>query len=642
MPLVTLRDAHIAFGERPLLDGAQLTLLAGERLGLIGRNGTGKSTLLAVLAGYASLDEGELQRRDGLRVVLVEQEPELPSAGNLRDSLLLRARLGPAMNGGRSVPATHAATRVDETERWHMETRLGEYLQRLGLSSAVDPSTCSGGERKRAALAVALALQPDLLLLDEPTNHLDIEAIERLEELLLKVPATMVVTHDRAFLDRIASRIIELDRGILRSYPGSFTAYEQRKEEELAAEDTARRRFERFWQQEEAWIRKGVEARRTRNEGRVQRLERLRLERAARRDRLGDIRFKIDAGERSGELVAELHEVSKRFGTRPLIEALSLRIMRGDRLGLIGANGTGKSTLIRLILGELAPQAGTVRIGTRLSIAYFDQLRAQLDPNATLAEAISPGSDWVQLAGERRHIVSYLGDFLFSAQRAKSPVRMLSGGERNRLLLARLFAVPANLIVLDEPTNDLDIESLELLEQRLQDYAGTLLLVSHDRRFLDNVVTQTLVAVGNGLWREYAGSYSDYRQQRLAAAPERAQAEGETPAARERPAAGGVPAARKTREGTPNVPVAKTRLRLSYKQQRELAALPEEIEALEREQTHLTASMSAPDYYRMGGEQLRGDRQRLEQIEALLLQKFARWEWLEKQRALAAVASTAG
>src|SRR5262249_18216563 len=400
MSLVTLRDAHVAFGERPLLDGAQLTVLAGERLGLIGRNGTGKSTLLAVLAGQTMLDEGELQRRDGLRLALVEQEPELSAADTLHESLLLRARL-PAAVGATPAAAGAAATAADEREHWRLESRLSEFLHRFGLTGETSPRSCSGGERRRAVLALALALQPDLLLLDEPTNHLDIEAIERLEELLLKVPSAIVITHDRAFLDRITTRIIELDRGVLRSYPGSFAAYEARKEEELTAEDTARRHFEKFWQQEEAWIRKGVEARRTRNEGRVKRLERLRLERATRRDRLGNMRLTLDAGERSGDLVAELDTVSKRFGERPLIERLSLRIMRGDRIGLIGANSAGKSTLIRLILGELAPDAGTVRLGTRLGIAYFDQLRARLDPNATLAEAISPGSDWVQLGAER-------------------------------------------------------------------------------------------------------------------------------------------------------------------------------------------------------------------------------------------------
>ena len=554
-----------------------------------------------MLAGQQPLDEGEVQRRDGLRLVLVEQEPQLPPAATLHESLRLRAQTPGA----------------DEREHWRMDSRLGEYLQRFDLPGSVSPDTCSGGERKRAALALALALQPDLLLLDEPTNHLDIEAIERLEGLLLKVPAAAVITHDRAFLDRVTSRIVELDRGVLRSYAGSFSAYEERKDQELAAEESARRRFEKFWQQEEVWIRKGVEARRTRNEGRVRRLERLRLERATRRDRLGNIRLSLDAGERSGELVAELDGVSKRFDERPLIERLSMRIMRGDRIGLVGANGSGKSTLIRLILGEIAPDAGKVRLGTRLRVAYFDQLREQLDPEATLAQAISPGSDWVQLGDERKHIVSYLGEFLFPAQRAKAPVRMLSGGERNRLLLARLFARPANLIVLDEPTNDLDIESLELLEQRLQDYAGTLLLVSHDRRFLDNVVTQTLAAEGEGRWREYAGGYSDYLQQRP---PPNA------------------PAARVARGASAKADAPRVRVRLGYMEQRELAALPDEIEALEREQSELTARMSTPEYHRQESEQLRADRKRLAELESLLLAKFARWESLEEQRARAAAA----
>ncbi len=611
MALITLLDAHLAFGDRPLLDGAQLAVETGERLGLIGRNGTGKSSLLRVIAGLAHLDDGELQQRTRLRVAFVEQEPELPPAQTLRDSLLERASSATGANG-----VAYAELHADEREGWRLESRLTEFLHRFELDETRSPATSSGGERKRAALALALTLQPDLLLLDEPTNHLDIEGIERLEELLLKVPAAIVITHDRAFLDRVTSRIIELDRGVLRSYPGNFAAYEERKDQELAAEEVVRRRFDKFWAQEEVWIRKGVEARRTRNEGRVKRLERLRGERAERLDRLGNIRLSLDAGERSGQLVAELTDVSKRFGDRAVVSGLSTRIMRGDRIGLIGPNGAGKSTLIRLILGTLEPDSGTVKLGTNLQVAYFDQLRAQLDPQATVAETISPGSDWVEIGTERKHIMSYLGDFLFASQRAKSPVKMLSGGERNRLLLARLFARPANLVVLDEPTNDLDIESLELLEQKLQDYAGTLLLVSHDRRFLDNVVTQTLAAAGNGLWSEYVGGYSDWLKQRgnSAAAADTAK-----------------PAAPK-RDSPPPAPSAKPRTKLSYKEQRELDSLPQEIEALEREQADLTARMGAPEYHRQGPQQLRTDGKRLEEIEALLLTKFARWEALEDLR----------
>ncbi|MGB6488008.1 MAG: ATP-binding cassette domain-containing protein [Steroidobacteraceae bacterium] len=607
MPLITLLDAHLALGDRPLLDGARLTLQVGERVGLIGRNGTGKSTLLRIVAGHGSLDEGERQAREGLQLTLVEQEPELPAAATLRESLLERAQSGVA---GSARPAVLG----NERERWTFETRLTEFLHRFELDPETAPETSSGGERKRAVLALALAMQPELLLLDEPTNHLDIGAIERLEELLLKVPAAVVVTHDRAFLDRVTTRIVELDRGVLRSYPGNFAAYETTREQELAAEDVANRRFDKFWAQEEVWIRKGVEARRTRNEGRVRRLERLRVERAARRERLGALKLSLDAGARSGQLVAELTDVGKSVAARALVAQLSMRILRGDRIGLIGPNGAGKTTLIRLILGELPPDAGSVRLGTNLRIAYFDQLRAQLDPEATLADMISPGSDWVEVGGERKHVTSYLGDFLFPAQRARAPVRMLSGGERNRLLLARLFAQPANLLVLDEPTNDLDIESLELLEQRLQDYAGTLLLVSHDRRFLDNVVTQTLAAEGGGSWREYVGGYSDWLRQRPQPA---AESRGKTVRDASGPA-------------TPIQP--KPRTRLGHKEQRELTSLPGEIEVLEQEQAAITARMSAPDYHAQGAPQIRADRGRLEEIEALLLAKFERWETLEAER----------
>jgi ATP-binding cassette subfamily F protein uup len=605
MALITLLDAQLAFGDHPLLDRAQLSVEVGERIGLIGRNGTGKSSLLRILAGISALDVGQVQHKSGLRRVWVEQEPELPSAATLRASLHARARALAAMQGEAASDPMH-----DERELWRMESRLTEFLQRLDLDGEQPPDVSSGGECKRAALALAFTLQPELLLLDEPTNHLDITGIERLEELLLKVPTAIFITHDRAFLDAVTTRIVELDRGVLRSFPGNFAAYEARKEADLASEALANRRFEKFWQQEEVWIRKGVQARRTRDEGRVRRLERLRSERAARRERVGKLRLSLDSGVTSGQLVAELTDVSKRFGERTLIDQLSMRIMRQDRIGLIGPNGAGKSTLIRLILGTLAPDSGSVRLGTNLQVAYFDQLREQLDPNRSVAETISPGSDWVEVNGERKHIMSYLTDFLFPTQRAQSPVRMLSGGERNRLLLARLFARPANLLVLDEPTNDLDIDSLELLEQRLQDYDGTLILVSHDRKFLDNVVTQTLAAEGAGAWREYVGGYSDWLQQR-------------------RTAAGAVMVTQK-----PVAPRPKTRTKLSYKDERELAALPQAIEALEREQAEVTTRMSLPDYHRKGAEQMRSDSRRMQEIETLLKDKFTRWEALEEGRAI--------
>jgi ATP-binding cassette subfamily F protein uup len=596
MPLLTLRNAELAYGLHPLLDRAVLSIEEDERVGLIGRNGTGKSTLLKVLAGLAPLDEGELAVRDGLRIVLVEQEPQLPEAPTVRDSLILR--------GG--LDDVH-----DERERWRIDAKLGEFLHRLQVAGDRSPATTSGGERKRAALALALALEPDLLMLDEPTNHLDIDGITALEELLIKGPASIVITHDRAFLDRVVTRIVELDRGLLRSFPGNFAAYETRKGEQLAAEQVANRKFDKFWAQEEVWIRKGIEARRTRNEGRVRRLEALRVERAARRERLGNLKITLDAGERSGKLVAELEDVTKRFGERTLVRNLSLRVQRGDRLGLIGPNGAGKSTLIKLILGQLEPDGGSVRLGTNVQVAYFDQMREQLDPEKSVAETISPGSDWIELGTGRKHVTSYLGDFLFSPQRAGSPVKALSGGERNRLLLARLFARTTNVLVMDEPTNDLDIESLELLEQALQDFAGTLLLVSHDRAFLDNVVTQTLVAEGKGKWQEYVGGYTDWLEQRPAPA-----------------AAFAKPKAEPKREA-PAVPPQKGSAKMSYKETRELAHLPQEIEALEQEQNELTQRMSSPDYHRQGAEQIKSDRRRSEEIEQQLAAKFERWGELE-------------
>jgi ATP-binding cassette subfamily F protein uup len=597
MSTVLLVDnAELAYGMHPLLDHASLSVALGERIGLIGRNGTGKSSLLRVIAGLASLDAGELRHPLGGRVVLVEQEPGLPRARTLRESLVARGGLEGI---------------EDERERWRVEARLSEYVHRFGVDELARPERLSGGERKRAALALALALEPTLLALDEPTNHLDIDGIERLEQALLQTGSVIAITHDRAFLDRVSTRIVELDRGLLRSYPGNFSAYESRKKEQLAAEEVANRRFDKFWAEEEAWIRQGIKARRTRNEGRVRRLERLRAEREARRARLGNLRLAIDTGERSGKLVAELEQVSKSFDGKTVIRDLSLRVLRGDRLGLIGPNGAGKSTLIRILLGAMEPDAGIVRLGTGLQVAYFDQMREQLDPEATVADTISPGSDWVEVNGARKHVISYLGDFLFPPQRAGTPVKTLSGGERNRLLLARLFARPANLLVLDEPTNDLDIESLELLEETLQSYGGTLLLVSHDRVFLDNVVTQTLVAEGDGRWQEYAGGYSDWLLQRPAPA-------AKTPEA---------PAAAAPRREKPR----RSRDRLSYRESRELESLPAEIEALEHEQAELVERMSSPDYHRLDPETLRADRERALEIEHLMEEKFERWSELDQR-----------
>ncbi len=591
-----------------MLDRASLAVQGGERIGLIGRNGSGKSALLSVISGGARLDDGELRASDGLRVAMVEQEPLLPEAPTLRESLALRGNFS----------AIH-----DERARWRTEARLVEFLHRFGVAAGMVPAEASGGERKRAVLALGFALQPDLLLLDEPTNHLDIDGITLLEGALLKggasaASASIVVTHDRYFLDRVATRIVELDRGALRSYPGNYSAYERLKAGQLADEDVANRRFDKFWAQEEAWIRKGVEARRTRNEGRVRRLEVLRRERAARRERMGSVRLSIDAGERSGKLVAELEHVTKAFGGRVIVNDLSMRIGRGDRIGLIGANGAGKSTLIKLILGTLAPDAGRVRLGTGVAVAYFDQLREQLDPERSVADTVSEGSDWVEAGGAPRHVLSYLGDFLFPPRRANSPVKMLSGGERNRLLLARLFARPANVLVLDEPTNDLDIESLELLEQTLQDYTGTLLLVSHDRAFLDNVVTQTLAAEGGGLWREYVGGYSDWLAQRPAAAPP-AEMRARKKSADQAPA------------GDPG-PVRRP-AKLSYREQCELDSLPRDIEALEAEQRAVADRMSEAGYYAQDARKIKRDQQRAEEIEALLTEKLCRWEALEARTA---------
>lgn len=601
--LITLKNASLAFGDYPLLDNTDFSVQEGERIGLIGRNSTGKSSMLQVLARKSALDDGEIQVKDGLRVVLLEQEPVFPPAPTIRESLIAQSGFDPS----------------DDKLYWKQIAKLDAYLQRLNVRADADPETASGGERKKAAIALVLAQEPDLLLLDEPTNHLDITTIALLEDLIRETfkntRALVVITHDREFLDAVSTRIVELDRGILRSYPGNFADYEHHKNYELAIEETARRKFDKFWAQEEVWIRKGIEARRTRNEGRVRRLERLRREREARRDRMGQVNMSIDAGEKSGKLVAELKNVSKSFGEKTVIRNLNFTLMRGDRLGLIGPNGAGKSTLIKVLLGELQPDEGSVRLGTNLHIAYFDQLRAQLDLKKTVADTIAPGSEWVEIGGVKKHIKSYLNDFLFSPQRADSPVEALSGGERNRLLLARLFALPANLLVLDEPTNDLDIDSLELLEQVLEDYSGTLILVSHDRRFLDNTVTQVLAAEGNGEWHEYVGGYSDWVKYRRPQAAPAAVPKAEKPA-------------------QPKPARAKS-VKLSYKEERELESLPKEIDALETEQQELLEKMAGPSYHELPGAEIKADRDRLEAIPQILEERYERWQELESKREIA-------
>lgn len=600
--LLTLQDAELAFGDQPLLDHANLTVMDGERIGVIGRNGTGKSSLLRVIAGADKLDDGSKTVMDGLGIAYVEQEPFLPEANTLRESLILRGKLN---------------EENDEQIKWRQIARLDEYLHRFELDGDRPLQGASGGEKKRAALALAFTQNKDLLLLDEPTNHLDIDAILILEELIKSEyrgsKSLMVITHDRAFLDSVSTRIIELDRGVLRSYPGNFEAYENRKEQELAAEDIARRKFDKFWAQEEVWIRKGIEARRTRNEGRVRRLERLREERAARRDRLGQINLNIDAGMKSGKIVAELEKVCLSFGDKVIVKDLNFRLLRGDRLGLVGHNGVGKSTLISLILGKLQPDSGTIKLGTNLQIAYFDQLRAQLDPNKTVAETISPGSEWIEVGGSKKHIMAYLGDFLFPPRRANVPVSNLSGGERNRLLLARLFALPANLLVLDEPTNDLDIDSLELLEQTLQNYPGTLILVSHDRRFLDNVVTEVLAPEGNGLWREYVGGYSDWQHYKPKAESVVKKAETVDKVVPKKP--------------------KQTKIKLSYKENKELETLPEHLMQLEAKRDELISLMSESDYYSTHSPQeIKEQNEKIQFLENKINQSYLRWEELENKR----------
>ena len=608
--LLTLQDAELAFGDQPLLDHANLTVMDGERIGVIGRNGTGKSSLLRVIAGADKLDDGSKTVMDGLGIAYVEQEPFLPEANTLRESLILRGKLN---------------EENDEQIKWRQIARLDEYLHRFELDGDRPLQGASGGEKKRAALALAFTQNKDLLLLDEPTNHLDIDAILILEELIKSEyrgsKSLMVITHDRAFLDSVSTRIIELDRGVLRSYPGNFEAYENRKEQELAAEDIARRKFDKFWAQEEVWIRKGIEARRTRNEGRVRRLERLREERAARRDRLGQINLNIDAGMKSGKIVAELEKVSLAFGDKIIVKDLNFRLLRGDRLGLVGHNGVGKSTLISLILGKRQPDSGTIKLGTNLQIAYFDQLRAQLDPNKTVAETISPGSEWIEVGGSKKHIMAYLGDFLFPPRRANVPVSNLSGGERNRLLLARLFALPANLLVLDEPTNDLDIQTLTILEDYLDSFSGIVITVSHDRYFLDNVVNRIMAFEGDGQLVQYEGGYTDYLEAKAR--------KGQTLETRSDMAGSSQnetlePEKKKSSADTWKQN-RKQKLKFTYKEQKEFETIDDDIAALEDRLEQIDKEMAANA---TNAGKLRELSEEQQETQQKLDEKMDRWVYL--------------
>jgi len=632
MPLLQLSQLSLAYGHVPLLDRVDLVVEPGERIGLIGRNGTGKSTLLKIIEGLAA-DDGKVWRAPQLKLASVSQEPVFGAGQSVFEAVA--EGLG---KGTKLLVDYHAATHalaahglhapeddvalmervqhlqeaLDASDGWSLQHRIAATLSRLQLSEDDPVSELSGGLKKRVALARALVMAPDLLLLDEPTNHLDFTAIEWLEETLLSFPGgVLLVTHDRRFLDSVALRIVELDRGHLSAYPGNYRAYQQKKTEELETEAVHQRKFDKVLAQEEVWIRKGIEARRTRNEGRVRRLEALRIERAARRDRVGKVGLELAEGERSGRLVADLERVGKSYADKHVVKNFSCRILRGDKVGLIGPNGSGKTTLLRLILGEIRPDSGKVHRGTRLAVAYFDQFREVLDEEATLGETISQGSDHVEVNGVKKHVIGYLGDFLFPPERVRAPVKSLSGGERNRLLLARLFSRPANVLVLDEPTNDLDIETLELLESLLQEYSGTLFLVSHDREFLDNVVTQTIASEGGGKWKEYAGGYSDW--QRVRSRPAALETAKQKTAALE--------PRRRTQSN-----------KLGYKEEREFAELPDKLKALEREQEQIAGRLADPALYRDRSGEVKPLQTRHAAIEKELTRALTRWEELEGKK----------
>ena len=639
MPLLTLDHLHHAYGHLPLLDDVSLQVAAGERLALIGRNGTGKSTLLKIVSGEIPPDKGVVWREPGTRVARLEQDVPLDTHDTVFD--VVAQGLGALSQV--IADYHHAAVEVahgdvaalermgrlqqtlEEQDGWSLEQRVELVLTRLSLPADTPVDALSGGWRRRVLLARTLVAQPDVLLLDEPTNHLDVEAIEWLETFLSTYAgAVLFVTHDRAFLERLATRVIELDRGRLTSWPGDYRTFLQKKEEWLANEAIAHEKFDKKLAEEEVWLRKGIKARRTRDEGRKARLMAMRVERAARRSQMGAVKMNVDVAEASGAIVFDVEGVSKAYGDTVVVRDFSTRVMRGDRIGLIGPNGAGKTTLLRLLLGELAPDSGSVERGSNVQIAYYDQQREQLDPEKTVVDTVGDGNDRVTVAGRNRHVHGYLEDFLFSPERARSPVKALSGGERNRLLLARLFTRPANVLVLDEPTNDLDLETLELLEAQLVDWPGTLLLVSHDRRFLDHVVTSTMAFEGDGRIVEYVGGYDDWLRQRPQPVVE---APAAKPTAVATPATPAAPSAATT-AAAPAAPARKA----TNKERLEREALPARIEALEAELKRLEAETGAPDFYKRPSAEITTTMARIAALPNEILGCYARWDELEPLR----------
>ncbi len=629
MPLLRLDHISHAYGHVPLLTHVDFQVDAGERVCLIGRNGTGKTTLFRVITGNLVPDDGEIWRMETLRVAHLEQEvpPDTEQtifevvAGGIGELGTLLAQFHnlthhPELANRDSLrELAQLQTRIETLDGWNINQKVETVLTRLNLPEDQKLADCSGGTRRQVMLARALVSEPDLLLLDEPTNHLDINAITWLEKYLVNYHgAVMFITHDRTFVRRLATRIVELDRGKLTSFPGDFDWYLQKQDELLEIEERASANFDKKLAEEEAWIRRGIKARRTRNEGRVRVLQALRKEKAERLDAQSKARFSIDAGAMSGKLVVDVRRVSFRYGENTIIRDLSTRILRGDRVGIIGPNGSGKSTLLKLILGELEPTSGEVVLGTRLQLAYFDQHRRMLDSEKTVRENLSD-SDYVTVRGRSRHVIGYLKDFLFPPQRIDSPVSALSGGERNRLLLAKIFTQSANMMVLDEPTNDLDVDTLELLEELLSEYEGTLLLVSHDRTFLDNVVTSTIVFEGGGTFNEYAGGYEDWEryQQHIPDASVETKKRVTAPRV--------TTLVEANRSDRPR--------KLTYKEQRELESLPGKIEALEREQVELSARMGEADFYRQGSGKITATMERIEAVKGELETCYARWQSLE-------------